>query len=146
MYHYKSCGLKKIYLKNGYRVRDTKYGQSVFIHNIEGLHRALALDLIENRPFLTGPQFRFLRKELGMSHERIAIILGNDAQSISLWERQGRLPKWADLFMRKLYMEYIGNNKTIVEFVDELNQLDREGHLGKMMYEEKDHHWSSEAA
>jgi hypothetical protein len=36
MYHYTECGLRNVYLKNGYCLRNTAYGETVSIENIRG--------------------------------------------------------------------------------------------------------------
>lgn len=147
MYHYKESGLRKIWLSNGYRTRKTPYGETVSIEDIEGLHRAIAKDLIYYKPRLSGAELRFLRKELDMSQKRLAEILGNDAQSVALWEKNKvRVPKWADRFVRKLYLEYIDSNKKIVELIDKLNQLDRLEHDGKRTFIDTDKGWRPKAA
>jgi hypothetical protein len=42
MYHYIESGLPNVYLENGYREVKTAYGKSVVIHDVEGLHFAIA--------------------------------------------------------------------------------------------------------
>jgi len=60
-YRYTESGLTNVWLANGYTVRKTKYGDGVSIHDMDGLHRALARAL-SNKPRLTGTEVRFLRK------------------------------------------------------------------------------------
>ena len=61
MYKYTECGLKNVYLVNGFHERKTPYGKAVSIDNVEGLHRVIGLHLADNKPNLTGAEFRFLR-------------------------------------------------------------------------------------
>ena len=65
-YRYTESGLTNVWLANGYTIRKTKYGEGVSIHDMDGLHRALARAL-SNKPRLTGTEVRFLRKEMGLS-------------------------------------------------------------------------------
>ena len=47
---------------------------------------AMAEELVSYKPELSGKELRFLRKELQMSQARLALILGNTAQSVAGWE------------------------------------------------------------
>ena len=67
MYHYAECGLSNVWLLNGYRQHAIPYGDAVVVEHVENLHRAIALTLVHRKPHLSGAEFRFLRKELGLS-------------------------------------------------------------------------------
>lgn len=125
MYHYTECGLRNIWLKNGYVVKKTPYGEGVSIQDVEGLHRLIGT-IIAKRPKLTGPELRFLRKELGMSQKALATFVGTSEQNISLWERRGRVPQAADRIIKLAYLEAISNdgNVKIKETINRLNELD----------------------
>jgi len=88
MYHYQSCGLNTIYLVNGYHEIETPYGKAVSIDDVEGLDRAIAHGLITYKARITGSEFRFLRKYLGLSQAKLALLLGNNEQAIALWEKK----------------------------------------------------------
>lgn len=122
MLHYTGCGLRNIYLKSGYRKRKTPYGDGVSVDDVEGLHRAIALRLVADKPRLSGGELRFLRKELELTQAQLAALLGNDAQSVALWEKTGRIPKWADLMIRALYREVVEGKAGIVELAERLNK------------------------
>lgn len=125
MYHYTECGLKNIWLKNGYVVKDTPYGEGVSIQDLEGLHRLIGT-IIAQRPKLTGPELRFLRKEMGMSQKALASFVGTSEQNVSLWERRGRVPQAADRIIKLAYLENTSKdgNVKIKQTIDRLNQLD----------------------
>lgn len=125
MYHYTECGLRNIYLKNGYWIRRAPYGETVSIESMQDLHDAIACDLIYYKPKLTGAEFRFLRNELLMSQKRLAELLSTSEQTLSLWERKGNVPKWADRMLRLVYLDYAKERPAIVKLVDQLNHLDR---------------------
>jgi DNA-binding transcriptional regulator YiaG len=97
MYRYRESGLRNIWLKNGYRAVATPYAKGIAIAEVAGLHRVIAKHLVEHKPALTGVEFRFLRMELGLSQGKLAEVLDITEQSVSLWERKGREPKWAVL-------------------------------------------------
>lgn len=145
MLHYTSCGLRNIWLSNGYDERDTPYGKASSIRDAEGLHRAIGRWLVANKPRLSGAEFRFLRKELGISQGALAQMLGNDEQSVSLWERRGQVPVWADRFLRALYRETTEGNAQIRAMVDRLVQLDQDEHE-RLTFQRARSGWRAKAA
>lgn len=145
MYHYTESGLRNIWLVNGYRTIKTPYGDATQIEDVDGLHRAIALNLVNHKPRLSGVEFRFLRRELDLSQAKLADIFGNEAQSIALWEKHGRVPKWADRFLRALYREHAEGNAKIREIVDRLNDMDQR-EFEKSLFQETDRGWVPAAA
>lgn len=125
MYHYRESGLRNVWLKNGYTVKDTPHGKGVAIQDIEGLHRFIGT-LIARRPKLTGPELRFLRKEMGLSQKALAAFVGTSEQNVSLWERRGRIPQAADRIIKLAYLETISKdgNVRIKETINRLNEMD----------------------
>ena len=126
MYHYQECGLRNVWLVNGYDMHTTPYGDGVSIHDIEGLHRAIARGLVNKAAKLTGSELRFLRKQMGLSQAKLALILGNEDQTVALWEKRGTQPKIADRFVRALYREFVEGNAHIRDMIDLLVDADRE--------------------
>lgn len=144
MYHYTESGLPHVWLANGFASHDTPYGAAVVVENVEGLHRAIGLDLVHRKPHLSGSEFRFLRKELDLSQSALAAYFGNDAQSVALWEKRGRVPKWADRFIRAIYRECMEGNAHIRELVSRLNDLDRQT-TERQVFEETPDGWRAAA-
>jgi len=123
MYHYRECGLDNVYLVNGYREVDTPHGRAVAIENVQGLHRAIATDLIEKRPFLAGRELRFIRKTLDLTQARLGELIGVTDQSVRLWERSRRVPRQADRAIRLLYRDLMkARQPQIVDIIDRLRQ------------------------
>jgi DNA-binding transcriptional regulator YiaG len=145
MYHYTESGLRSVWLANGYEERRTRYGKAVAIRDIEGLHRVICRRLIATRPRLSGAEFRFIRKELDLSQAGLARILGNDPQSIALWERKGRVPMWADRFVRALYREHAEGNAQIRALVRRLSRLEEAG-SERITFERTGRGWKAQAA
>ena len=109
MYHYTESGLRNVWLANGYKPHVTPHGKGVAFANIAGLHLALGRWLCAYRQHLTGAEFRFLRQELDLSQAGLASLLGNDAQSVALWEKgKVKVPAWADRLIRAL-IESVAN-------------------------------------
>jgi DNA-binding transcriptional regulator YiaG len=124
MMRYQGAGLRDVWLVNGYREVKTSYGKAVTIADLPGLHRTIGLALAAKRAPLTGAELRYLRKELGLSQRALADALGCEEQTVSLWERRGRLPKMADRFVRAIYRERAEGNAGIADLVERLKTSD----------------------
>lgn len=146
MFHYTSCGLPNIWLRNGYVHKDTPYGKSVAIANVEGLHQAIGLYLVNDKPRLTATEVRFLRKELDMSQSHLAQALGIAEVSIRGWEK-GRTPITgpAERMLRALYREHICGDGKIRDLVDRISQLNRDVHRKRLELEQRNGGWARAA-
>lgn len=124
MYHYRECGLPNVFLLNGFQEIETANGRAVSIQNVEGLHEAISRTIISEAPFLTGPEFRFVRKFLDLTQNEMATYLGLDEQSIRRWERLERLPDHADKSVRLLFRDLNegARRATYAELVEHLPQ------------------------
>jgi len=147
MLKYTGCGLRNVWLQNGYTRKKTPYGDAVAIQDVEGLHRVLA-KAITRKPKLTGAEFRFIRKELDLSQAALGRMFGFEAQTIALWEKnKQRVPKLADRMLRLIYREHVEDNVKIRELIDRVNDLDRKSHdVAKMIYVDTARGWVSKAA
>jgi DNA-binding transcriptional regulator YiaG len=90
-YHYKESGLDNVLLQRGYTIRQTPYGETVAIHDVDAVHRAIAAKLV-TQPHLTGAELRFLRLEMDQTQAELAETLGTSEQTVSLWERHRKKP------------------------------------------------------
>ena len=107
MYHYLECGLRNVWLRDGYHEEQTPYGEVVSFEDVGGLHRTIARGLTKKAGRLTGAEFRFLRKEQDLSQKGLADLIGCAAQGLNRWENnKTKVPKWADRLLRVLYREY----------------------------------------
>ena len=146
MYKYTTCGLSNVYLANGYKKHKTPYGEGISIEDVEGLHRVIADCLVNDKPFLTGTEFKFLRKEMDMSQPRLGRTFGVSAQAVAKWEKSSRVPKWGDHWIRALYREYAHGNAEIRKMIDELNDLDRQAQEIKLAFGDGRKGWGLKAA
>jgi putative zinc finger/helix-turn-helix YgiT family protein len=86
-YRYTESGLSNVVLQ-GVEVADCpKCGNTdVAIPRMASLHRAIAQALANSPARLTGEQFRFLRKHLGLSIDQLGEYLHTDSIKITKWE------------------------------------------------------------
>ncbi|MDA8093677.1 MAG: helix-turn-helix domain-containing protein [Betaproteobacteria bacterium] len=144
-YHYTECGLQNVWLVNGYSARKTKYGEGISVHDVDGLHRAIAQALTDKPAPLTGAEVRFLRKEMNLSQRGLGELLGVTDQAVALWERKSRLPRTAERLLRLLYVEHDKGNVPIVGFIKRLNELDQRNHE-RIVAEEDNGGWKTRHA
>lgn len=116
-YHYLASGLDNIFLLNGVNEKETDYGPMVHIENINGLHHAIGLHIIEKQDPMKGPEFRFLRKQMGLSQLELAKHLGVSDQTIANYEKGKTGLGPADPFMRTCYLLHILPEQTRLEVI-----------------------------
>jgi len=86
--HYTDCGLDNIYLRNGFSDEPDEDGdQYLTITDIDGLHRAIGMNIVLARKAPTGKELKFLRNELSMSQAELGLVLGVSDQSVARWEK-----------------------------------------------------------
>jgi DNA-binding transcriptional regulator YiaG len=125
MYHYTESGLDNVWLANGYRVKETPYGRGVAVADVDDLHAVIARWLVNKPGRLTGKEFRFLRIQLGMAQRNLADMIDVTEQSVSLWERTGKVPKLQDAVLRKLVLEMGDGDGKLSEMIERINTVDR---------------------
>lgn len=146
MFHYTSCGLRNIWLRNGFSIKQTAYGKAVAIHNVEGLHKAIGLHLVNNKKSLSGSEVRFLRKELDMSQAQLAQVLGVGETTVRGWENnRTKITKPADRMLRVLYREHVDGDGKVRELVERLAELNREAMSSKLELVETNKGWKAAA-
>ncbi len=142
MYHYTESGLRNVWLRNGFSLHETPYGEGIAIEDAEGLHKALALALVMKPGKLTGTELRFLRKEMELSQASLATSLGANVQTIAAWEKgKAHISGPADKMVRILVKGHFNNNVHIRRLIEALNSLDLADHEGKMVFEEENRKW-----
>ena len=130
-HHYTQCGLGNVYLRNGFEVVSTKYGEAIRIHDMDGLHGAIGMYLIREKKQLDGMEIRFLRHEMDLSQNMLGKLLDKSAQSIARWEKgQTRMDGPADRLLRLLYESHAtdtGRGHGIPELLAQLGGTRRHG-------------------
>ena len=127
-YHYVECGLPNVWLRNGFEKKQTPYGEGVSISDIEGLHRCISRTLCDKPGQLTGPEFRFLRRELDFSQKIIGEIFGRSDRSIRDLEHKDGVKEPYNGFIRHLYLESIDSESSYIDLFKRLRSLDIEWH------------------
>lgn len=146
MHHYTSCGLRNIWLQNGYTTHETSYGEGIAIHNVMGLHKAIGLNLVQNKPQLSGAEIRFLRKELDMPQSQLAALLGVSENSVRGWEKhRGKITKPTERLLRTIYQEYATGNSSVIGLIERLGQFNRDIYANGMKLEETKDGWATAA-
>ena len=144
-YHYTLCGLDNVYLENGYTIKNTPYGEGIAVHDIEGLHEAIADNLITKQRKLKGDEIRYLRKELDLSQKGLSVLLDVSENTIRGWEKnRSDISGSANTLIRMIYLEKIGKNEKVLNLIEMINQLDDE--LNNITLSEENNHWVAKVA
>ncbi|MDD5394390.1 MAG: helix-turn-helix domain-containing protein [Thiothrix sp.] len=145
-FHYQSCGLDNVWLRNGFESQQTPYGEATAIADVKGLHKTIGLFITDNEPLLSGVEIRFLRKELDLSQTMLAEVVGVSEPTIRNWET-GRQPVTApaDRFIRLLYREHVDGNAYVRAMVDRLAKLDHARHIQRLELESTGQGWKAAA-
>ena len=99
MYHYLECGLDNVYVVNGFP----------WLDSIGTLHTTIGKLLVQKAGSLEGAEVLFLRRELGLSQEKLGDRLGVSTETIRRWERgRSRVKSVNDVSLRALYLGFIG--------------------------------------
>lgn len=76
-YHYKGCGLPSVHLDHSvFQYVCANEHAFIEIPMMERLHDAIAYQLLQKRSLLTPAEFKFLRKWIGLTAEKLGSLLG----------------------------------------------------------------------
>lgn len=129
MYRFTDGGLRNVWLANGYRIEETAYGSAISIQDLGGLVQAICNFLIRKKSRLTGAEFRYLRLAMLMSQATLGKALGRSDQSVAVWEKSGRIPRFADSLIRVLYAAQADGNEKVKNIIHATNDADRDIHI-----------------
>lgn len=147
MYHYEACGLPNVYLKNGYTLHKTRYGEGVSIEDVEGLHGVLADTIVASPDALSGEEFRFVRRQLELSQAGLAELLGCDEQSVARWEKGKvkRIDSAAERLLRIIYRGETRGDKKLKSVIEMLRTIEASPAAAKkFIAEEKNSRWHTD--
>lgn len=140
-YHYTQCGLRNVYLQNGFDLKETPYGSGVSVHDVDGLHKAIAIALVDKHAPLTGDEFRFLRIELDLSQKALGEYLGKTDQSVANWEKTGKIPDEVNFLIRHIYRQTVNMASSYLEEVDRLREADKTDYDDWLNFQETSGNW-----
>ena len=149
MHHYNVCGLRNVYLLNGYTAIQTNGGPCVTVADLYGLHHCIALWIVEHEPAITGSKLKFLRKQLAMTQARLGSLIGCAKQSVTAWETRRRdepIPTPADRLIRLLYQDYANRNVKVRATIDHLSTLERGETRQRLTFVDTEAGWRVTAA
>lgn len=141
MYHYTDGGLRNVWLANGYVIKQTPYGEAIAFQDVEGLTVAICKALIRKKSKLTGVEFRYIRLAMLMSQASLGKALGRTEQAVAMWEKSGKVPKFADTLIRVFYAAQVNGNEKIKNIIHAMNDAERTIHL---ILKETPKGWQSE--
>jgi len=132
-YHYTDSGLDNVYLLGGVELYtcDACGQASYSIYDIEGLHRELALILIQKLGPLNSKEFRYLRSYLEFSAKDFSAEIDKTPKTISEWETgKSPIPGVVDHLIRRM----VATNKKMGNYqVRELSEkLDNPKKIGRI--------------
>ena len=127
-YHYKECGLDNIFLANGFDIETVDNEDYVSIHNVDGLWKAIGINIVADRKAFTPQEVRFLRRQMNLSQAELAAMLRVEDQTVARWEKkQCKMPGPADLALRFLFLSspvaQPQGAKILSHFHDEINRI-----------------------
>jgi len=125
VYRYTDGGLRNIWLANGYERVETPYGKALTIQDLPGLTRAICKALIRKNSKLTGAEFRNLRQAMLMSQASLGRTLGRTDQAIAGWEKNSKVPKFADQMLRVVYAAHADGNEQVKNIIHGMNDVER---------------------
>ena len=80
-------------------------------------------------------EFKPLAKELGLSQENLAKIVGVTGQAVAIWEKTDKVPLVNDRYLRGLYLEAKTGEADLMAAIDSINDLDHELHKLNLEFE-----------
>lgn len=144
MFHYTDGGLKNVWLVNGYELRKTPYGEGVIFHKSDGLTKAICMALCEKGEFISGIEFRYIRRAgMLLSQPALGNLIGVDGQSVARWEKSGRIPTWAIRLLRLFYLSHASGDESLRKAVEKITVTERLIKQ-KILVKESRGRWSSE--
>jgi putative transcriptional regulator len=106
MVSYPHFAVPNLFLRNGYRVHASPYGDTYEYDCEDALEECVRSVLVQLPVRLNGPQLRFLRRGLGMTQEALGEMFERDAQTVARIEKdRGPVPVYVDLTVRSLFLD-----------------------------------------
>jgi putative transcriptional regulator len=118
-YHFTECGLSYVFLVgvnvHGCPKCDVEVAD---IPRPDELHLMLAGEILMKPTPMTGEEFRFLRKEIGMKPKEFAEVIGVDPKTVTNWESVPALSRQNDVTIRFIVAEGLSKLHPDSEAID----------------------------
>lgn len=123
--HYTECGLDDVYLVSGYERETTPYGDGIIIRDLDNLHRAIGIYLVQEKKVLNGKEIRFLRKQMDLTQSELSRYFGLSHQQVARWEKgQSEITESAASLLRLLYLGHVCGKVDVRKLLDDVLQTD----------------------
>jgi DNA-binding transcriptional regulator YiaG len=88
-YHYKECGLNNVYFIDIVQKYQCSCGETYYeFPHVNIIYLVIAYQILKKHSLLTKEEFRFLRKWVGLTAEKLITLLGVRSRvTVSNWER-----------------------------------------------------------
>ena len=141
-YHYTDCGLDNVWVKGGFTIKETDYGEGVSISHLDNLHKAIGMDIATSLNRMSPAELRFLRVEMELSQKRLGELIGVDSQTVARWEKnETETPGPAELLIRTLYIQHAGGNPDVTKLCQDLAELDEVEYAAQREFIDTDGDW-----
>jgi len=126
--HYTGCGLDNIYLLSGYEIVEDEDGKGVIIHNLDELHDAIALYLVNEQKILSGKEVHYLRAYMDLSQSGLGKLLGCNSQTVARYEKEEySIPAPTDRLLRVILLGHVKGDVNVHQIVQKIENM--EGHI-----------------
>jgi putative transcriptional regulator len=124
---YHGAGLDGIFLCNGFTREEVDGEWFTHIEDIQGLHNAIALDLVARETPLAAREIRFIRNTMDKTQAEVAQAMGVDVQTVARWEKGETkdVPGPADKMLRIMFIASIVGPELLLEYIHEVQELRR---------------------
>ena len=123
---YRGAGLDGIHLCNGFTREEVDGEWFTHIEDLQGLHNAIALDLVAREAPLAPKEIRFIRNTMDRTQADVAQAMSVDAQTVARWEKgEHEMPGPADKMLRIMFIASIIGPERLLEYIKEVEELQR---------------------
>lgn len=101
VWKYVLSGLPNLWVKGG--IQYGADGYTFYFENIQAIHEKIC-DYVLSRSAFSSAEFRFLRKEIGLTIDEFSLLAGADSEAVAQWEMEkGFAVETAEVRIREHY-------------------------------------------